>query len=208
MYIVALLVIITILIVCTCTRSVPPVVQETLLRVFLRSECMVVSRVDGLPYKVREDFRNKQEASNILGEINRMYVRIIKHLKKTKMNTKWANDISFLASNYNPDVLGEHIPWNTNYTSYVRDKGRIIRLCLRTQKNRKKFHDMTTLKFVAIHELSHMMTRSYGHEDEFWEAFSFILKEANRIGEIDLIRYSRTPAPYCGILITSNPAFD
>jgi hypothetical protein len=137
-----------------------------------------------------------------------MYVDLIKHLKKNRMNTRWAPNIQYLASNYNPDVLGEHIPWHTNYTSYVRNKGQKIRMCLRPEHDRRKFHDMNTLRFVALHELSHMMTESYGHEEDFWRAFQFILLEASELGMIDLVRYSNDPQPYCGIIITSNPAFD
>ena len=32
--------------------------------------------------------------------------------------------------------------------------------------------------FVALHELSHVMTVSVGHTQEFWENFKFLLKEA------------------------------
>jgi hypothetical protein len=169
---------------------------------------MVVSYVDKEPYIVREDYDNKQEAANILGSINAMFVRVIKHLKRNRMNTKWAENITFLAHNYNPDVLGEHIPWNTNYTSYVRNKGKKIRMCLRTTHDRNVFHDMNTLRFVALHELSHMMTSSFGHEKDFWDAFTFLLLEARDLGEIKLIKYKNAPQQYCGIQITSNPAFD
>ena len=200
---IALLIILVILIiVCGCGVKQLPALP------FFNNECMVISSVDNQKYIVREDFKNKQTAANILGEINAMYVRLIKHLKRNKMNTRWAPDIIFLANNYNPDVLGEHIPFNTNYTSYVRNKGKKIRMCLRSVNDRNKFIDMNTLKFVAIHELSHMMTKSMGHENDFWEAFQFLLLEASSIGEIKLIRYSQNPTPYCGITITANPAFD
>ena len=39
--------------------------------------------------------------------------------------------------------------------------------------------DENTLTFVALHELSHVMTVSVGHKQEFWDNFKFILKESN-----------------------------
>lgn len=200
---IALLIILLMLIIatCACTTNMPQMM-------FFARECMVVSDVDKEPYTVREDYENKQQAANILGSINAMYVRLIKHLKQNHMHGIWGKNITYLANNYNPDVLGEHIPWSTDYTSYVRNKGTKIRMCLRTAKDRNKFHDMNTLRFVALHELSHMMTTTYGHKKDFWEAFKFILIEASKIGEIQLVRYKDAPQPYCGISITSNPAFD
>ena len=33
------------------------------------------------------------------------------------MNTHWSGNIIYLSNNYNPDVLGEHIPSDLKYTS-------------------------------------------------------------------------------------------
>ena len=32
--------------------------------------------------------------------------------------------------------------------------------------------------FVALHEITHIMTKSIGHTEEFWRNFKFILQEA------------------------------
>jgi hypothetical protein len=199
---IALLIIFTIvLIFIVCRDDVTTLIAR-------QNDCIVVSRVDNEPYVVTKCYANKQLAADILGDINVMYVKLIKHLKRKKMDSEWGANILYLAKNYNPDVLGEHIPRNLNYTSYVRDKGKKIRLCLRSEENRMKFHDMNTIRFVALHELSHMMTKSYGHGDDFWSAFQFILLEAGALNMIKLIRYEHAPQKYCGIIINSNPAFD
>lgn len=173
-----------------------------------RNDRYAVSSIDNEAYIVRDDYYNKQNAADILARVNVMYVRLIKHLKKNKLDSEWRNHIKYLADNYNPDVIGEHIPWSTNYTSYVERKGKKVRFCLRTSGDRNKLHDLNTIKFVAIHELAHMMTYNYGHDDEFWSAFAFLLKEAESIGEIVLINYRYRPQPYCGISINRNPAFE
>lgn len=169
---------------------------------------MVVSSVDNEAYRVQEEFDNKQRAADILAEINQMYVRIIYHLKRTQMGSSWSENIIFLGEHYNPTVLGEHIPSNLNYTSYVAQKGKKIRLCLRTPEDRRVFHDINTIRFVALHELSHLMVQSYGHDDTFWDAFRFLLREASSMGEIKLIDYSKAPVRYCGIDVTSNPLYN
>jgi len=168
----------------------------------------VISDVDGSEYKVVGIYENKREAANILAKLNLMYVKLIKHLKRNKMGTIWAENIIYLSDNYNPDVLQEHIPSDLNLTSYVSNKGEKIILCLRRVENRNEFYGENTIKFVAIHELAHMMTHSYGHENDFWEAFEFLLGEAEKLGVIKIIDYSKFPEPYCGIMITSNPIFE
>ena len=39
--------------------------------------------------------------------------------------------------------------------------------------------DEHTLMFVSIHELSHVMTKSIGHKQEFWDNFKYLLTGAN-----------------------------
>jgi len=50
--------------------------------------------------------------------------------------------------------------------------------------------------FVAIHELGHLMTKSIGHNTEFWDNMRFLLKEA-----ISANLY--TKEDYLGIELTS-----
>ena len=43
--------------------------------------------------------------------------------------------------------------------------------------------------FVALHELSHVASKSIGHTDEFWDNFKFILIESEKIGIYKPIDY-------------------
>ena len=36
------------------------------------------------------------------------------------------------------------------------------------------------MTFVGIHELGHVMSKTIGHNDEFWSNFKFLLKEAKK----------------------------
>ena len=87
--------------------------------------------------------------------------------------------------------------------SYLRET-----FCLNTEKDGNKLIDPNTLMFVAIHELSHIATKSIGHKDEFWNNFKFLLGEAKKIGVYKPEDYKKNPRRYCGTNISDNPYFD
>ena len=68
--------------------------------------------------------------------------------------------------------------------------------------------DLNTLTFVALHEVSHIMTKSVGHTDEFWTNFKFMLEEADKEGVYKPVDYKETPVTYCSMEITDNPLYD
>lgn len=68
--------------------------------------------------------------------------------------------------------------------------------------------DLNTLTFVALHELAHIMTKSIGHKQEFWENFKFLLTNANDAGIYNPQDYKSNPTEYCGEEINDNPYFD
>jgi predicted metal-dependent hydrolase len=61
---------------------------------------------------------------------------------------------------------------------------------------------------VAIHELSHIATKSIGHKTEFWENFKFLLEQAKAAGIHAPKDYKKEPQKYCGMTIRDSPAFD
>ena len=65
--------------------------------------------------------------------------------------------------------------------------------------------EMNTLMFVALHELAHVMTKSIGHTDEFWNNFRFLLKHAIANGLYIKQDFKNKPVKYCGTMITDSP---
>lgn len=167
---------------------------------------VIISTHDGEPYVVEERYDNPEEAFNILARLNEINETLISHLLKKYVNSKYERDLRFLKSNYNGNVLQEHTPTSTVNTSYVLNKGDEIRLCLRDQRT-KQLHSFDILLFVNLHELSHMLDRQYGHNNSFWTGFKFILHEAYELGLYNPVDYSKNPATYCGLTVTSNPFF-
>ena len=68
--------------------------------------------------------------------------------------------------------------------------------------------DKHTLMYVAIHELSHVMTKSVGHKSDFWNNFKFLLENAKEAGIHEPVDYKKKPKKYCSMKISDNPYFD
>jgi hypothetical protein len=168
---------------------------------------MVVSKIDGKAYSVKESYTDSQMAANLLSKLNIINQQVIHELGQKYDGTARETDIDFLTENYNGDVLEEHTPRTTKNTSYVLNKGDLIKICLRDPVT-KKLHDFDTILFVNFHELSHMLDKQYGHNPSFWTSFKFILQEAEHMGLYKPIDYSKHPVKYCGIDITGNPYYD
>ena len=62
--------------------------------------------------------------------------------------------------------------------------------------------------FVSTHEIAHIMTKSIGHTEEFWNNFKYLLKIATiKLNLYDKVDYSKNPKKYCGMTINSSPLF-
>ena len=119
------------------------------------------------------------------------------------------NGIKSVKDNYNPRQLIENDPWNKeNDTSYTIDKGELIDLCLRYKDNPSDIHNYNDILYVTLHELSHIFTDEYGHHDEFWDNFKFILTEATDYGIYQPHDYSQDNIDYCGLKISYSPLFE
>ena len=112
-----------------------------------------------------------------------------------------------LVEGFNPTKISETLP-TSELTAYSENKGEKIAFCLNTSKEGNKLIDLNTLTFVALHELSHIMTKSIGHKQDFWENFKYLLQHAKESGIYDPIDYKKNPQQYCGISINDNPYYD
>lgn len=165
----------------------------------------VVSTVDGNKYCVRE--REKiQEASDLLATVTEKCKKLVAYVYEKyphKENVKRLHD------GFNPKRVMEILPTSA-YTAYSENKGEKIAFCLskKDKQDSTNIIDEHTLTFVAIHELSHVATKSIGHKSEFWDNFKFLLEEAKEAGIHDPADYKKKPSQYCGMKIKDNPYFD
>ena len=163
----------------------------------------VVSSLDGNRYCVR-DRQNVGKAADKLAEAVDRCKRLVVY-----MSTTYPDDerVKRLVEGFSPSRISETLPTDS-LTAYSENKGQKIAFCLTRDKGGKRLIDMHTLTFVALHELSHIMTLSIGHKLEFWENFKFVLECAKEAGIHDPLNYKKDPHQYCGMSITDNPFYD
>jgi hypothetical protein len=162
----------------------------------------IVSTVDGNKYCVRE--REKiNDAANLLATVTEKCKALVVYLKEKHSND---DDVKRLIDGFNPKKISETLP-TSELTAYSENKGEKIAFCLNKKKNGTRLIDINTLTFVAIHELSHIMTKSIGHKQEFWQNFKFLLQQAKAAGLYTPVDYEKKPESYCGMTITDSPYF-
>tara|TARA_Y100000389_G_scaffold10513_1_gene9766 strand:- start:717 stop:1295 length:579 start_codon:yes stop_codon:yes gene_type:complete len=163
----------------------------------------IISHVDGNKYCVRE--RNKiQLVADLLAETTTDLKKLVAHMGE-KYPTR--ENVKRLVKNFNPQKVSETLP-TSEFTAYSENKGEKLAFCTTTEKTGNRLIDKNTLMFVALHELSHVMTVSIGHKKEFWENFKFLIGEAKEIKIYQPVDYKKKPQMYCGMTIKDSPYFD
>ena len=160
----------------------------------------VVSTIDNKQYLVRNR-DDKLQAANLLATVRQNLDEIVEYLKNNNNNDP---KVQRLVKKYNPEKISESMP-NTNYTSYSVNKGEKIVFCIRTKTEKQELININTIMFVAIHELAHVMTKSIGHTEEFWNNMRFLLKKGIYLKLYIKHDYKKKPVPYCGTEITDSP---
>ena len=160
----------------------------------------VVSTVDGNKYCVR-DRNNTEEAADLLAKVTAKCKELVDYVGKKDP------DVQRLVKNFNPKKISETLP-TSELTAYSENKGEKLAFCLSKSKNSATLIDVNTLTFVSIHELAHIMTKSIGHKQEFWQNFKFLLENAKEAKIYKPEDYKKKPKGYCGMTITDNPYYD
>lgn len=178
------------------------------LRIYLDSDlynlkCIIATK-DGNRYCIRE--REKEgKAANLLATVTERCKKMVQYMKE-----KHPNDprVIRLVEGFNPKSISETLP-TSELTAYSENKGEKIAFCLNTRKeDNNGLIDINTLTFVALHELSHIMTSSVGHKQEFWENFKFLLENAKAANIYQPVDYKNSPTEYCGMTIDDSPYYD
>jgi hypothetical protein len=164
----------------------------------------IVSTVDGNKYCVRER-QNVQAAADLLAKVTEKCKQLVKYMDE-KHGRK--ENVKRLVKGYNPKKIMETLP-TSEYTAYSENKGEKLAFCLNEKKtDSSNLIDEHTLTFVALHELSHIMTKSVGHKAEFWENFKFLLQNAKDAKIHEPEDYKKSPKEYCSMKIHDNPYYD
>ncbi len=181
-------------------------------------------------YHMAGGFDNKNAAAELLDRTNRTLISFLRGLKH-KYHIDETDDLQaahasehkaimqapgdlygmadYLLDNYNPDVFYENDPRYTKDTSYTLDKGKAMYICLRNKDDPTHLVDEGTLLFTMLHEMAHIANyRGWGHGQDFWACFKWLLHEAQLAGIYVPIDYSKYPTDFCGLTINWNPLLD
>lgn len=165
----------------------------------------IIAQENGKTYCVR-DRKKLQESAELLAKVTNNMSNMVEYMRQNHPDDERTQR---LVNGFNPNSISETLP-TSKLTAYSENKGEKIALCL--NKNKKKGEDdlidINTLTFVALHELSHIMTKSVGHKSEFWENFKFLLENAKTAQIYNPVDYNKSPSEYCGMTLSDNPYFD
>lgn len=160
------------------------------------------STIDGNEYLVRE-LPDSLEAVNMLALLRKNMITLTEHLYKTKDKYKdYIQYIDALNNKIKYVVINESSP-NSSYTSYSINKGEQMVFCIRSKTN-NKIHDINLLMYVALHEMSHVASPTYGHDEQFKKVFSFLATRAVELRLYNKIEFKTNPTEYCGLVISES----
>jgi hypothetical protein len=129
--------------------------------------------------------------------------------KSDPLNDYKTRAVYLLVSRYRPNRLEENQPTSKYDTSWAEGKGTRIALCIREQFTGKyNFIETDLIKFVAIHELTHIAANTLQHPYYFWKVFKFLLLEAEQLMGFKPVNFATHPTNYCSMPVSYNPVYD
>lgn len=156
-------------------------------------------------------YGGQTEVNQLLTKTHANVMTVLKHMKNKydDPNSQAYKCTMAIINNYNPDSLYENDPIFGIGTSYTINKGKRMYLCMRQSSDPRQIVDLNTMTFVILHELSHIGNYSdWGHKDNFWSVFKFVLQNAVECQVYDIVDYNKQPIRYCGMMINYQPLFD
>lgn len=169
---------------------------------FMDNVAPFISEYDGKNYEVRKigDNNNKQTAANYLAILNAKINKLVDY-----MNLHNLPDRNTAKRLYHRWMSCELKETNSSEKSaaYTLNKSTEIRICIRDQNG--NFEDKNTSMFVILHELAHVASVSYGHEEEFKNNFNYITHLATSLGIYKPEDFKNNPKTYCGTRINTTP---
>jgi hypothetical protein len=161
-------------------------------------------------FNVHMSYDDKKEAAKLLHEMTDRFDVLIEHMENKYECSRYTEEckkVQRLIRGYNENSIWEIHPRNLfGFTSYTENKGEQLVFCLR--KPNGELHDINTMMFVGLHELSHIMNDEWGHKPKFWHIFRFVLDNAVECGIYQPVNYAQNPITYCGsVHINNSPLF-
>ena len=160
----------------------------------------VVSNVNNRRYLVREG-KTQVESANRLAKLIEKKKKLCDYLSvKQKYKTKAG--VKRLLERRNVEIEEKSMEYD-DQAAYSINKGERIGICLKNKAG--KYEDDNTMFFVLMHELAHIMSKKYGHDEEFWKNFAILVEAAVEAGLYKYQRYDKDVTTFCGHVISHTP---
>jgi len=154
-------------------------------------------------YLVRynKDSKLQMKSANLLASLSKKKNKLCDYLAKTE---KYTGNYGVRRLLNNKDVKLEELSYEySKEAAYSINKGERIGICLR--KGNGTIENENTMFFVLMHELAHIMSRKYAHDEEFWSNFALLIEAATKVGIYKYRDYQSSPSSYCGHKISHTP---
>ena len=163
------------------------------------SNINIKSKYNNIIYSVRNT-HNKFKTVYKLSKLRNVIEKLLKNIdRKEEIFIKYKERFKRLNIFLEKGNLINEISYFEENT-YTLNKYK-INLCLKDKDD--EFYDLKHLIYIVIHELSHIICPSYGHNDEFYMINRFLLKQAIKLKLLNIIdtNFLINPINYCGTLI-------
>lgn len=170
---------------------------------------------------VVNNLKGKHEVAEKIAMVDEMIVRLIDAAEtdaaetdaaqtdaaQTETNSAAAKGMSTfigrLRERYKRTILKENesLKPDSNMTSFSVNKGEMIVFCVRNPSDPYTLIDDNTLKYVAIHEISHIACPETGHTPLFRDIYQYLVRLAIKQRLYVYENYAANPKNYCGIVI-------
>ena len=140
---------------------------------------------------------NAKMAAEKLVKIDIFLEKLNKHLLEDHKDNK------MIQKKLKNNVTIKELPKNSKHVGYIINKN-TLHICLRN-KNGQFINKYNKVYFVVMHELAHMITKTTGHTDEYWNNYKLILETSINHKLYTYNNYYENPVEYCGKKINSTP---
>lgn len=139
------------------------------------------------------------EASKILILLEKFTKKLSYYIIK-----EYPNNI-YITNKLKKNIIIKEIPNKyNNYISYIQNK-HIIYICLRKDKYTFE-NNINELYYILMHEIAHLITKKYGHHNEYWDNYKLLLNTAIKNNLYIYKNYSKNPINICyNKIINSTP---
>jgi hypothetical protein len=138
----------------------------------------------------------------VLRDLRKRAIRLVDVLRKKYPNDERVKRLS----RWNGIIHEtEHKHTTNGVFGYNVNKGTGVSVCV--HNSRGESNRSNDLFFVVMHEMSHIMTEAYEHDDAFWYSFRWLITEATTNGLFVNVDYKKHPSRFCDGHLMDNPTF-